>query len=126
MPHLVSDIVKEVIARQPDIALVGEVDEMDHQLAGAVSRAKADVVICRRSGSELASRLVQLLETYPHVAVLAINDGERTGSAYQLRLTQSPLDVRPEGLVDAIRNVARSQPFSWSTRSDNSGIRSDP
>jgi DNA-binding NarL/FixJ family response regulator len=118
MPQLLSDIVREVIARQPNIAVVGEVDATE-ELGQAVWETGADVLICRRPGPELPDIFRQLFETHPHVAVLAIDEGDRTGSAYQLRATQSPLDVRPQGLIDAIRTVGRSRPFSWATGPDD-------
>jgi DNA-binding NarL/FixJ family response regulator len=119
MPQLLGDIVKEVVAREPDIEVVGEVANVGDGFGLAVERTRADVVLCRRAGSGLPDILGELFEEHPHLAVVAIDAGDRTGSVYQLRPACSPLDVRPQGLVDAIRSVGRSpRPFSWTRASE--------
>ncbi len=119
MPQLMTDIVKEIIARQPDIELAGIIASA----AGAeraVRRGHADVVLCQLQRDELPAVYRALLETCPRLRLLAIDPGDRTGSVYELRPTRSPLDVWPEGLVDAIRaGGASARQFRWTTHAEN-------
>jgi hypothetical protein len=113
IPQLLADIVEELIARQPDIELVGAV-EASRDLRRTVRRTQPDVIVCRASGARLPPAYCELLEAHPHLRVLAIEASDRTGFAYDLRPVRTPLDVWPQGLIDAIRSAWTSdRPFSW-------------
>jgi hypothetical protein len=108
IPQLLADIVEELIARQPDMEIVGSVAS-SRDLRRAIRRARPDVVLC--GGTRLPPALCALLEAHPHLRVLAIEASGRAGFAYDLRPVRTPLDVWPQGLIDAIRSSDR--PFSW-------------
>jgi len=116
IPQLLADIVEELIARQPDIELVASVDS-SRDLRRAVRRAQPDVILCRASGTRLPATYYELIEAHPHLRVLAIEANDRTGFVYELRPVRTPLDVWPQGLVDAIRSARTAdRPFSWDER----------
>lgn len=113
IPQLLADIVEELIARQPDIELVGSV-AANRDLRRAIRRARPDVILCRASGAGLPAVYGEILEGHPHLRLLAIEASERTGFVYDLRPVRTPLDVWPQGLIDAIRSAwTRDRPFSW-------------
>ena len=113
IPQLLADIVEELITRQPDIELVGSV-AADRDLAVAIGRTRPDVVLCRASGAALPAAYSEILEADPHVRLLAIDPGDRTGFVYDLRPVRTPLEVWPQGLIEAIRSAwTRDRPFSW-------------
>jgi hypothetical protein len=113
IPRLLADIVEELIARQPDIELVGSV-VADRNLGRVIERARPDVILCRASGTVLPAAYCEILEAEPYVRLLAIEASDRTGFVYDLRPVRTPLDVWPQGLIDAIRSArTRDRPFSW-------------
>jgi hypothetical protein len=116
IPHLLCEIIEELIARQADIELVGTV--------GAVCdlpRAQPEVIVCR-AGARLPPAYCELFETHPHLRVLAIEDTDRTGFVYELRPVSAPLEVSPQGLVDVIRSTRTSsgRRFSWIAQAEDS------
>jgi DNA-binding NarL/FixJ family response regulator len=116
LPQLLADIVEELIAGQPDIEFVGSVAAY-RDLRRVIRRAQPDVILCRASGSTLPAGYGEILEAHPHVRLLAIEARDGTGFAYDLRPVRAPLDVWPEGLIDAIRSAwTRERPFSWDDR----------
>jgi hypothetical protein len=118
-PRLVGDIVEELIARESDIELVGTI-RAERDLAGAVKRTRADVILCHVAGAALPPAYRGLFEMYPHLKVLAIEASGRTGFVYELRPVRAPLEVWPQGLVDAIRSAGASDsPFSWIGQAQN-------
>lgn len=113
MPPLMTDIANEIIARQPDMELIASV-AIGGDLRGALDRTCAQVLLCTIGGSALPTIYRELFESHPHLRLLAIEDGDRHGSVYELRPRRTPLDVWPAGLVEAIRSAARPpQRFSW-------------
>jgi hypothetical protein len=113
IPQLLADIVEELIARQPDMEVVGSVAS-NRGLRRVIRRARPDVVLCGVGGTRLPPAYGAILEAHPHVRVLAIEASGRTGFVYELRPVRTPLDVWPQGLIDAIRSTWTSdRPFSW-------------
>lgn len=111
MPPILRDIVRETIARQPDMAVVAELDT-DDALGPALAVTDADVVILGSSGSEDSTRPLQVLIARPQTCVLMLQTDGRHAALYELRPHRTRLgDVSPQALVDAIRARAA---WSWS------------
>ena len=113
MPQLMTDIARQIIARQPDMEVVDVVGKA-RELPCALPRSRADVLLCRTDTGVLPAVYRELFDSHPHLRLLAIETGDRSGGVYELRPARTPLDVWPDGLVDAIRSAGRSpRPFSW-------------
>jgi DNA-binding NarL/FixJ family response regulator len=119
IPHLLCEIIEELIERQPDIELVGTVGA-GGDLPRALRRTRPEVIVCR-AGATLPRAYCELFERHPHLRVLAIEDTDRTGFVYELRPIRAPLEVSPQSLVDAIRSTRTSGcRFSWIARAEDS------
>lgn len=113
MPQLMTDIAKEILAGRADFELAGVVADA-RELSCALPPAGADVVLCRTGRAVLPAIYRELFESHPHLRLLAIECGDRSGSIYELRASRTPLDVRPTALVDAIAAVgAPPRRFPW-------------
>ena len=107
MPRILREIVKDVLATDADMMVVGEYAE-SVRLRDAVSRTSADFVITddRVSGFD---EVGTLLRERPHVRVLAIGENGRDTVLYELRPQKVRLGaVSPENLLEAIRAAVRA------------------
>ena len=108
---MLSDIIADVVSVQPDMQIVGTVEQHGAMVAAARS-ARPDVVVIGLEDSELPETCGPLFEAFPRIRVLGVASDGRGASLYELRPRKTSLgEVSPEGLVQAIRGSARS----WST-----------
>jgi chemotaxis response regulator CheB len=108
IPSMMCDIVREAVAHEPDMVVVGEGADRDGVL-GALAAQRADVVIIGTSDPEQAALPFKLLERSPGVKILMLAMNGRRAMMYELRSHQTPLaDVSPRRLVDAIRSGSTS------------------
>ncbi len=102
MPALMLDIIHHVIAAEPDMTVIGVVDNGD--LPAAVGRARADVVVVGQDAQAERDSYLQLLLRHPHVKVLAIADNGKSGSLYELQPRRVSLGkISARTLTQAIR-----------------------
>jgi DNA-binding NarL/FixJ family response regulator len=96
------DIIHHVIAAEPDMAVIGVVDDDD--LPVAVRRARADVVVVGQDAQAERDCYLRLLLRHPHVKVLAISDNGKSGWLYELRPRRISLGkISARTLAAAIR-----------------------
>ncbi len=112
MPQLVTDIAQEAIERQPDMEVVGVVRDPG-ELRTTVTSTEAEVLLCPTGSGELPAVYRELFDSHPRLRLLALEPDGRSGGVYELRPTRTPLDVWPDGLVEAIR-VAGNAPSPFS------------
>jgi DNA-binding NarL/FixJ family response regulator len=106
MPALMLDIIHHVIAAEPDMAVIGVVDDGD--LPAAVLRARADVVVVGQDAQAERDSYLQLLLRHPRVKVLAIADNGKSGSLYELQPRRVSLGkISARTLTQAIRGGAQ-------------------
>ncbi len=100
---MLCDIIRNVVADQPDMLVVGELPHRAGLLDG-VERSQASVVVLGLSDSELPVECTALLATRPQTRVLGVAADGRRAFLYELRPHRTPLgEVSPAGLVEAIR-----------------------
>jgi DNA-binding NarL/FixJ family response regulator len=100
------DIIHHVIAAEPDMAVIGVVDDGD--LPAAVRRARADVVVVGQDAQAERDSYLQLLLHHPHIKVLAIADNGKSGSLYELQPRRVSLGkISARTLTQAIRGGAQ-------------------
>jgi chemotaxis response regulator CheB len=108
MSRILSDIVKDALARQADMEVVGDVrDAM--RWSEVVSDAHVDVLVI---GRELVDEDLERLRKRCAVAVLALTNDGRGAMRYRLhaepvQVEDDDTDVSPELIVEAIRAEAR-------------------
>lgn len=103
LPRMLREIVEQAVMAEPDMVIVRDPGE-NHSLSATVGRTGADFVILGRDGE--LDEVDGLLETHPHLRVLAVAGDGREAFLYELRPTRTPLgEISPRTIVDAIRSA---------------------
>lgn len=110
MPRLLRDVVREVLGRQPDMDIVGEV-ESDDDLLRSLRLELPDVVVLQLSGLGLSQTGARVLERQPGVHVLGLSGDGRSAAIYRARIPHAPaFEGSPQGLRLAIREACERGP----------------
>jgi len=110
---MLGDIVRDALAGQPDMELVGDlVVCAGEDVPAVISNSRADVLVVGRELWELGRRDLDLLCECLDTTVLVVTQDGRRAFRYELRPERIPLateadGVSPQHLVDAIRQAAR-------------------
>ena len=104
-PRLMRELVLEVIADQPDIEVIGEIQN-ENDLAQAVEEAEPDVLILALDGDD--KRVAQcgfLLGRYPQMRILALAPEKNRGQLYWavVDVRSETLESSEEGILTALR-----------------------
>jgi DNA-binding NarL/FixJ family response regulator len=102
MPRMMRDIIASIVGAEPDLELVGEIDEPEWLPTGA-RRTRPDLVIAGATpGLARVSR--QLLGDYPRLRIIEVEAEGRRGSLYELSPRRRKLgELSPESLVAVAR-----------------------
>ncbi len=104
-PRLMRELVLAVIADQPDIEVIGEVQD-ESQLAEAIEDAQPDILILALD--EADKRVAQcgfLLGRYPQMKILALAPERNRGVFYwaTVDVRTKPLESSEAGILRALR-----------------------
>jgi len=104
-PRLMRELVLAVIADQPDIEIIGEVQE-ESQLTEAVEDAEPDILILALEDAD--KRIAQcgfLLGRYPQMRILALAPEQNRGLFYwaTVDVRTRPLESSEAGILSALR-----------------------
>ena len=103
---MLHEIVRNTIARQPDMVIVGDLPGDDDRPGTTVHRG-VDVVITGLEQAELDERITQLMHDHPRLPVLGITVDGRRAFLFELKPSRALLgDASADGLVAAIRSAA--------------------
>jgi DNA-binding NarL/FixJ family response regulator len=108
MPKMLLDILSHVVASEPDMVVVGWVND-DEDLLAATRRARANVILVRQAAENEQEKYASLLFARPKLKVVAIVGDGKTGFVHELRPQCVPLG---EISADALRNAIRGRPQS--------------
>jgi hypothetical protein len=101
MPRLLHDLVKETVEAQPDLELVGEIDEP------ALDDCP-DFLVVGVEAEELPGAYRELLLTCPRMQVVAVTEEARQGFLHELRPHVAPLgEISPAVLLETMRRGSR-------------------
>jgi len=104
-PRLMRELVVATISDQPDIEIVGEVQNED-EIMEAVDRTQPDFLIVALEKSNRFPKACQsILERHPQVKVIAIAP-DRNNSVYywtSLRIQSNPIEASEAGVLSALR-----------------------
>ena len=99
---MLSGIITELVSAEPDLAIVGELDDCDQTLE-AIERNRADVVIAGLDGVAPA-QVSYLLSERPRLRILAVSGDGGESFLYELRPYERLLgEISPQTLLAAIR-----------------------
>lgn len=100
---MLCDIVAEVLAREPDLEVVGTLSSRG-DLRASVEETGTEVIVLGLEDSELPEDCGALFEVQPRIRMLGVAGDGRRGFLYELRPLKASLgELSPQGLVDAIR-----------------------
>ena len=104
-PRLMRELVLAVIADQPDIEVIGEVQD-ENDLAEAVEEAQPDILILALDDAD--KRVAQcgfLLGWYPRMKILALAPEQNRGMFYwaTVDVRTKPLESSEAGILNALR-----------------------
>jgi DNA-binding NarL/FixJ family response regulator len=107
MQGILGEIIRETLAAEPDVEVIGELTDLRH-LAATTDFAPADAVIAFLGhGSTSARSLRRLLRQRRHARVLIVSEDGRWAALYGEAGDRIPIDDPiPSTLVDAIRGPA--------------------
>jgi len=107
-PRLMRELVLAVVADQPDIEVVGEVND-ESQLVEAVEESRPDVVIvAMEEGDQRPALCGFLLGRYPHMRILALAPEQNRGLFYWafVDVRSKTLESSEAGILSALREHA--------------------
>jgi DNA-binding NarL/FixJ family response regulator len=104
-PRLMRELVLAVIADQPDIEVIGEVQD-ESALGEAIEEAQPDVLILALDDADKRNAQCGfLLGQYPHMKILALAPEQNRGLFYWAiaEVRSRPLESSEAGILSALR-----------------------
>jgi DNA-binding NarL/FixJ family response regulator len=109
-PRLIRELMMETISDQPDIEIVGEVQE-ESELASAAERTQPDfLIVALDKNNMLPPACHSILQSHPHVKVIAIASDRNSSMFYwaSLRVQSNEIEASETGVLNALRG--KTQP----------------
>lgn len=102
-PRLMRDVILATISEQPDIEVLGELDD-DSDIPQAVAESQPDfVIIALDKPGERPAVCDYLLLHYPSVKVLAVAPKENSTVFFWSELRSKAIESSEEGILSVIR-----------------------
>jgi chemotaxis response regulator CheB len=104
-PRLIRELVTATISDQPDIEVVGEVQQ-EMELESVVERHRPDVLIVALERTmQLPTAYQAVLRVYPQMRMIAISTDRNNSMFYwtSARIESRPIETSEAGVLNAIR-----------------------
>ncbi len=103
-PRLMRELVLETICDQPDIEVVGELQD-DQQISEMVERTHPDFLIVALRGDERPPICDELLRRHPEIRILALAPDRNSSIFYwaSLDIHSQMVEASQEGVLNALR-----------------------
>jgi len=111
-PRLMRELIVATISEQPDIEIVGEVQN-DAELMTAVEKTRPDFLIVALEKFNRLSRVCQsVLRSYPQMKVIAVSSDRNSSMFYwaSLKVQSNAIEASEEGVLGALRGKAQPTP----------------
>ncbi len=109
MEGILGEIVRDLVAHQPDMDIVAEVTATRELLPAAQLSGSGVVIACLAEGSEPLEDWGELLERHPRIALVAVHGDGRQATLYRVRPERIAIgELSPATLIDAIRDPTRT------------------
>ncbi len=108
-PRLIRELVVATISDQPDIEIVGEIQE-ESEVAGAVERTQPDfVIVALDKLNRLPSFCQTILKAHPDIRMIAIAPDRNNSMFYwaSLSIEANQIEASEDGVLRALRAGAR-------------------
>ncbi|MFY9753085.1 MAG: hypothetical protein WBS18_00070 [Candidatus Acidiferrales bacterium] len=109
-PRLMRELVVATISDQPDIDIVGEIQQ-ESEIVGAVERTQPDfLIVALEKSDRLPDYCEAILRHYPQVRVIAIAPDRNSSMFYwaSLRIQSNQIEASEDGVLRALRVPAES------------------
>jgi len=110
-PRLIRELIMNVFEEQPDIEIVGEVREADHEnIARTVDETEPEFLILGLDKPEKRPPICDaLLRRHPEMKILAVAENNESSVFYWARLDirSVPLETSEAAILDALRGEIR-------------------
>jgi DNA-binding NarL/FixJ family response regulator len=110
-PRLIRELILGVFEEQPDIEIVGEVQEVDFEnIARTVDETQPEFLILGLDGPERRPPLCDvLLRRHPEMKILAVAENNESSVFYwaKLDIRSTPLETSEAAILDALRGGKR-------------------
>jgi chemotaxis response regulator CheB len=108
-PRLIRELVMATISDQPDIEIVGEIQE-EVQISKAVEAVRPDFLIVALEKSNRLSGICQtVLRSFPQIQIIAISSDRNSSMCYwaSLHIESHQIECSEAGVLSAIREKTR-------------------
>lgn len=109
-PRLMQDLVLATISGQPDIEIVGQIQD-EAQLVSTVEQTRPDFLIVALEKSDRLPRACRAaLESHPHMRIIAIAPNRNSTIFYwaSLNIRSNRIESSEESVLSALRGNAQS------------------
>ena len=107
-PRLMRDLVLATISEQPDIEVLGQLED-DSKIAQAVAESQPDFVIIALDKPGVRPAICDhLLVHYPRVKVLAVAPQDSDSIFFWSDIRSTAIESSEEGILNVIRGKTRS------------------
>lgn len=111
-PRLMRELMVATISEQPDIEIVGEVEE-ESQLAAEVEKTRPDfLIVALEEFNEIPKVCHSILQSYPQTKVIAVSSDRNSSWFYwaSLNVQSNEIEASEAGVLGALRG--KMQPLS--------------
>lgn len=111
-PRLMRDLLVATISDQPDIEVVGEVEE-DSELASTVEKTRPDFLIVElEKYNRLPAGCHALLQKFPQMRVIAVSSDRNSSMFFwtALKVQSNEIEASEAGVLGALRGKVQLTP----------------
>ena len=104
-PRLMRELMVATISEQPDIEIVGEVEE-ESQLMSAVEKTRPDfMIVALEEFNEIPAVCHSILQNYPKMKVIAVSSDRNSSMFYwaSLKVQSNEIEASEAGVLGALR-----------------------
>jgi DNA-binding NarL/FixJ family response regulator len=108
-PRLMRELVVETISDQPDIEVVGEIEE-ESGIETAVDQTQPDfLIVALDSGDHLPDSCQAVLQNHPKVRIIGIAADRNSTVFYwaSLRVQSNEIEASEAGVLNALRGISQ-------------------
>jgi chemotaxis response regulator CheB len=110
-PRLMRELMVATISEEPDIEIVGEVEE--DELVSAVEKTRPDfLIVALQKFNRLPKVCQSILKAYPQMKVIAVSSDRNSSMFYwaSLRVQSSEIEASEAGVLGALRGKMQLTP----------------
>jgi chemotaxis response regulator CheB len=110
-PRLMRELMVATISEQPDIEIVGEVQ--DAELVSAVEKTRPDfLIVALEKFNRLPQVCHSILQSYPQIKVIAVSSDRNSSMFYwaSLKVQSNKIEASEAGVLGALRGKTQLTP----------------